>query len=307
MTPHADLPDSEQQEKSRHRTLRAGQRSQVWIAGPDLPAPRLLFETDEILIEAPNWTLDGRHLLVNGDGAAWTLDIQHPERGLDRIVFEPPVSLNNDHVLSPDGEHLYLSASDTHIYRGPLAGGPVTRLTPDDGKWHFLHGVSPDGRRLAYVQIDDFTRPGALAILHPDHTVTVLDTGPGHLDGPEWSPDGRWIYFNTETFTTSTPGHAQIARIPDGGGPLQRLTTSSTVDWFPHLSPDGRWASYISFPPGTTGHPADLPVEIRLVSADDWNQPVQSYALLGGQGSLNVNSWSPDSTHIAFMAYPIEP
>ncbi|MGW5363376.1 biopolymer transporter Tol [Actinopolymorpha pittospori] len=306
MTPPTDRQDPAQQEKSHHRTLRAGQRSQVWVAGPDLSAPRLLFQTDEILIEAPNWTLGGQHLLVNGDGAAWTLNVHHPEQGLDRIVFDPPISLNNDHVLSPDGEHIYLSAMDTHIYRGPLAGGSVTQLTPNDGKRHFLHGVSPDDRRLAYVQIDDFARPGTLAILNPDHTVTVLDTGPGHLDGPEWSPDGRWIYFNTEAFTTTTPGHAQIARISDQGGPLQRLTTSSTVDWFPHLSPDGRWASYTTFPPGTIGHPADLPVEIRLVSVDDWNQPVQSYALLGGQGSLNVNSWSPDSTRVAYIAYPIE-
>ncbi len=41
------------------RTLKPGQRAEVWIGGPGLDQPELLFETDEILIEAPNWSLDG--------------------------------------------------------------------------------------------------------------------------------------------------------------------------------------------------------------------------------------------------------
>jgi Tol biopolymer transport system component len=212
--------------------------------------------------------------------------------------------LNNDHVLSPDGEHVYLSAMDTHIYRAPLAGGAAQRMTPEDGKWHFLHGVSPDDQRLAYVQISEMDQPGQLAILEADGSVRILDAGVGHLDGPEWSPDGQWIYLNTETFT-STPGHAQLARIPDGGGPVERLLTSDTVDWFPHLSADAKFATYVSFPAGTLGHPADLDVEVRTVSTDDWATPLQSYPLFGGQGTLNVNSWAPDSSQFAFVAYPV--
>jgi Tol biopolymer transport system component len=131
-----------------------------------------------------------------------------------------------------------------------------------------------------------------------------VDTGPGHIDGPEWSPDGRWIYFNTEGFTDE-PGHAQLARIPDAGGPVQRLVISGTVDWFPHVSPDGRWASYIAFPAGTLGHPADLNVEVRVVATSDWSAPLERYPLFGGQGTINVNSWSPDSSRFAFVAFPV--
>ena len=289
-----------------YRTLAAGQRAQVWLGGPATDEPELLFETADVLIEAPNWSLDGSCLYVHGHGVLWRLDLGSP--GLEPVAFTGLPELNNDHVLDPGGAHIYLSANDGHIYRGALAGGPVERVTPDDGAWHFLHGVSPDGSRLAYVHLTDFAEPGRLAVLAPHGTpvlldTVLLDTGPGHLDGPEWSPDGAWIHFNAEGFT-DRPGHAQLARVPDGGGPVERLTAADTVDWFPHLSPDGRWAGYVAFPPGTLGHPADLPVEVRVVATTDWSAPVRRYPVPGGQGTLNVNSWSPDSSRFAFVAYP---
>ncbi|MDX3006272.1 biopolymer transporter Tol [Kribbella solani] len=285
-----------------YRTLATGQRSQVWIGGPGRAEPELLFETSDLLIEAPNWSLDGSALLVNGNGALWRLDVAAP--GLSRIEYDDLPDINNDHVLDPDGEHIYLSAMDGHIYRGAITGGAVQRVTPDDGKWHFLHGVAPDGQRLAYVEISTFAEPGRLAIIEPNGSPTIVDTGAGHLDGPEWSADGKWIYFNTETFT-GTPGHAQLARIADSGGATERLVTSDTVDWFPHVAPDARHATYISFPAGTLGHPADLDVEVRVVSTADWSVPLQRYPLFGGQGTINVNSWSPDNERFAFVSYPV--
>ncbi|SDS05791.1 TolB family protein [Microlunatus soli] len=285
------------------RTLDPGRRTQIWLGGPTIADPELLYETDQTLYEAPNWTPDGSRLVINGDGALWTLSVDDPGAGPQRIDFDDLPDLNNDHVLAPDGEHVYMSAADRHIYRGTLTGGPVERVSPDDGNWHFLHGVSPDGTRLAYVEISDFDLPGRLAIIEPGQPATVLDTGNGHLDGPEWSPDGRWIYFNTQTFTDE-PGHAQLARISDSGDTMERLVSSDTVDWFPHLSPDGTVASYIAFPPGTLGHPADKEVEIFVVSTADWSTPLQRYRLFGGQGTINVNSWAPDSTRFAFVGYP---
>lgn len=287
-----------------YRVLAPGQRSQVWIGGPDRAAPELVFETDALLIEAPNWSLDGSDLLVNGDGVLWRLAVDAPDRGLRPIEFHDLPAINNDHVLDPDGRHLYLSAMDGHIYRGALTGGAVRRVSPEDGRWHYLHGVSPDGTRLAYVEIDDVAQPGRLVVLEVGGAATLVDVGEGHLDGPEWSPDGAWIYLNTECFTEA-PGHAQLARVPDGGGSVERLLASETVDWFPHLSPDGRLASSIAFPRGTLGHPADLDVEVRVVATADWSTPLQTYPLFGGQGTLNVNSWAPDSRRFAFVAYPI--
>jgi Tol biopolymer transport system component len=265
--------------------------------------PQLLFETRETLIEAPNWSHDGASLFVNGHGSLWRLDLAPPVVGLTLIDFDGLPELNNDHVLDPDGADIYMSAMDGHIYRGHLSGGAVERVTPEDGAWHFLHGVSPDGKRLAYVHIEDFSDPGRLALLEPGRQPVLLDTGVGHLDGPEWSADARWIYVNTEHFTDE-PGHAQIARLPDGGGPMEQLVASSSVDWFPHLSPDSQFATYVSFPAGTLGHPADLEVQVQVVSTSDWQAPLQGYRVFGGQGTINVNSWSPDSTRFAFIEYP---
>ena len=288
-----------------YRELAPNQRAQIWIGGPETAQPELLFQTGDLLIEAPNWSVDGASLFVNGHGLLWRLDLGSTERGLVRVDFEDLPELNNDHVLDPDGKHIYMSANDRHIYRGSLEGGEVARVSPDDGNWHFLHGVSPDGSRLAYVEIGDLSDPGRLAVMELNGPSVVVDTGKGHLDGPEWSPDGDWIYFNTESFTNE-PGHAQLARIPDAGGSVEHLVTSGTVDWFPHLSPDSQSASYVAFPAGTLGHPADLnDVEVRVVATSDWSTRLQRYPLFGGQGTLNVNSWSPDSTRFAFVAYPV--
>jgi Tol biopolymer transport system component len=287
------------------RRLGPAQRSQVLIGGPDAAAPRILFETDRILLEAPNWSLDGRHLFLNGDGLLWRLGIDRIADGVTPVPFRGLPPLNNDHVLDPDGRHVFMSADDGHIYRGALVGGDVVRITADDGRRHFLHGVSGDGSMLAYVEIDSFERPGRLMVLPSGGGAPApIVTGPGHVDGPEWSPDGEWILYNTEEFTDA-PGHAQLARVAGTGGASERLVTSETVDWFPHLSPDGRWGSYLAFPGGTLGHPADLDVVVHVVASDDWGSSRQRYPLRGGQGTINVNSWAPDSRQFAFVAYPM--
>jgi TolB protein len=129
----------------------------------------------------------------------------------------------------------------------------------------------------------------------------------GYIDGPEWSPGGEWIYFNTERWA-SRPGHAQLARVPSAEpspDKVERLASTDTVDWFPHLSPDGRLAVYLQYPAGTEGHPENLPVELVLVDVSDWSAPLARVPLFGGQGTINVNSWSPDSTRFAFVSYPI--
>ncbi len=287
-----------------NRTLQSGQHSEVWIARVDGEA-ELLYSTGDILLEAPNWTLDGSALVLNGDGKLWWLDVS--TRELTEIPLTGIPDLNNDHVLAPDGQNIFLSANDGHIYRAPLAGGSAQRITADDGSFHFLHGVSPDGKELAYVGIEggDFTQPGRLMTLASDGGAAArVDVGAGHCDGPEYSPDGKWLYLNTESFSTAK-GHAQLARIRVDGTGFEQLLESETVDWFPHLSHDARYASYIRFPRGTEGHPADLPVAVVLVATGDWTTPLHIWPLFGGQGTLNVNSWAPDSMRIAFVAYPL--
>jgi Tol biopolymer transport system component len=291
-----------------YRTLGEGQRCQIFVAASD-GGHELVYETADMLLEAPNWTLDGQALILNGNGLLWRLDLTTKE--LVQIMVDGIPALNNDHVLAPDGEHIYLSANDWHIYRAPLRGGRAERITNDGvPAFHFLHGVSPDGRTLAYVGLEPegenlwakanvFTIP---ANGGPDTRVTDT-TSPA--DGPEYSPDGQWIYFNTEQFS-ATPGHAQIARVRPDGTDLEQLTFDDEVNWFPHWSPDGAIAVYLSFPPGTEGHPADKDVKLKMVRAGRWQRPDAVTELFGGQGTINVNSWAPTSDRFAYVAYPVD-
>lgn len=287
------------------RTLAPEQICRVHIVDAVTGTDRIVHESADVLFEAPNWVGDA--LILNGDGVLWRLAIDAVTAPV-RIEIDVP-ELNNDHVPSPDGETVYLSANDGHLYAAALTGGPARRITADDGRLHFLHGVSPDGRSLAYVALepdgDQWWAGVHVRVVDVDgagdHAVT---TGHGPDDGPEYSPDGEWIYLNTERFSTE-PGHAQIARVrPDGTG-LEQLTVDERVNWFPHLAPEGERAVYLSYPPGVTGHPADLPVQLKLVTGDAWTEATVIAELFGGQGTINVNSWSPDGARFAYVDYPL--
>jgi Tol biopolymer transport system component len=287
------------------RQLQPSQRTEIWLADISGSPAELVYTSRTILLEAPNWAPDGRGLLLNGDGLLWRLDLDTDR--LSQVALEGVPPLNNDHVVDAARGLIYLSANDGHIWAAPMGGGPGSRITHAAGRYHFLHGISPDGTTLAFVELPagDFASAGRLALIATTGGDTRYpEAGSKHLDGPEYSPNGAWLYVNTEEFGTQ-PGHAQLARVAAEGGRLEQLVVSETVDWFPHLSPNGEFATYVSFPIGTRGHPADLDVEVRLVRTTDWSTPIARYPLFGGQGTINVNSWSPDSRRFAFVAYPI--
>jgi TolB protein len=325
------------------RTLEPGQSCRILVADVTTGTSTVIFESRTTLFEAPNWTHNNA-LILNGDGVLWRLELNpdtdtatatasnadtadEVDAAPQRIEIANVPELNNDHVLAPDDETIYVSANDWHIYAAPVAGGTARRVTADNsGRMHFLHGVSPDGSTLAYVGVE--SDGGATWVSANIYTralesaeVSSDDAGPGDTpatgdiqltfgtapaDGSEYSPDGTWIYLNTEQFS-DTPGHAQIARVPSIGGELEQLSFDERVNWFPHLSPDGRSAVYLSFPPGTVGHPANQSVELRMVDVADWSHPTVLAELFGGQGTINVNSWSPDGRRFAYVDYPIAP
>jgi Tol biopolymer transport system component len=299
----------EQERPSYARVLAPRQSCRVLVLDTESGAVRLVHESTDVLFEAPNWTRDG-DLILNGSGRLWRLPSAGGEDPQE-IPLDAVPELNNDHVLAPDGEHIYLSANDGHIYRAPLSGGRGERVTHDrPGRMHFLHGVSPDGRTLAYIAVElvEGGFDGAVGHVHAVSTDGMddrpLTTGDRHSDGSEYSPDGEWIYLNTELFS-ALPGHAQIARMrPDGTG-MQQLTFDDRVNWFPHLAPAGDRAVYLSFPSGTLGHPADLAVQLRLVRGGDWSAATVVAELPGGQGTINVNSWASDGRRFAFVDYPV--
>jgi len=292
------------------RKLLPGQVSRVHIGYVDGRESTIAFETDEILIEAPNWTLDGIRLIVNGNGLLWSISLES-RAGLEEIPLEGAPPLNNDHVLAPDGARIYLSANDWHIYEATLAGGPVKRITNvrEPQRLHFLHGVSPDDASLAYIGLDpegdDMWASGnVFTIPTAGGSDKQLTFGSRPADGSEFSSDGRYIYFNTEAFEP-TLGHAQIARMKVDGTDVEQLTFDDKVNWFPHIAPDGMSAVYLAFPQGTEGHPENKWVEVKLVSDANWLEPRTIERLHGGQGTINVNSWAPDCQRFAYISYPI--
>ena len=248
-------------------------------------------------IEAPNWHPDG-YLVVNGEGRLWRVALDEP--ALVAIDVGRIGGLNNDHGLSPDGLTLAISAkSETGascVYLLPAAGGEPSRVTPEVPSW--WHSWSPDGSRLAYASMRD-SGPVAIRTCALDGSDEVLVTDAfDHADGPDYSPDGRWVWFNGER-----DGMVDLWRAhPDGSG-LERMTTRSTVDWFPHPSPDGRHVLYLAYASGTLGHPADREVALMLMPASG-GEATEAVRLRGGQGSINVPCWAPDSRGFAFMRYP---
>lgn len=299
------------------RTLLPGHVSRLVTLGADGKDLRTVYETDKEIIEAPNWSPDGKWLVFNGSSALWRV----PADGSAKPVRIPTGNvqlINNDHLLSPDGKTIYFSAGG-HLYSVAFEGGEPRRISnehPEESKLsYWLHGISPDGKTLAYTgarKIGD--DPWALVDIYtipstggPDVNLTK---SPPYDDGPEFSPDGKWIYFNSERDAKKRGesqnyrmAEAQIYRMrPDGSG-IEQLTRDDRVNWFPHLSPDGQWMVYLSFPPLTLGHPADKPIILRRMKPGG-AESIDLIAFNGGQGTINVPSWSPDSKRFAFVMYP---
>jgi Tol biopolymer transport system component len=215
------------------RTLRPGQRSELYVVDVSTGDRRLVHSSATVLFEAPNWTSDGR-LLVNGDGRLFETT---PTR-LTEIDLQGVPPINNDHVLGPDGTTIYVSADDGPLYAVPLEGGGAPRRVTNDrgpGFHHYLHGVSPDGRTLAYIgleQVGDRRVTNIWTIPAAGGTDVQVTNDEHADDGSEYSPDGKWIYFNSERASTA-PGHAQLFRIAVSTGEVEQLTFDERVNWFP--------------------------------------------------------------------------
>lgn len=246
--------------------------------------------------EAPNWSRDGSYFLFNRDGGIYRLSVSGGEPA--RISTGAQTQCNNDHGISPNGTMLVVSDSTavkkSMVYTLPIDGGTPKQITTNAPS--YWHGWSPDGSTLAFT--------GQRGDNFDIYTIPVnggeekrLTSAPGLDDGPEYSPDGQWIYFNSER-----TGHMQIWRMhPDGTG-QEQVIFSDTNDWFPHISPDGKWLVYLSYEPGVTGHPPNKDVVLNLMSMTDKKTKVLA-KLFGGQGTINVPSWSPDNTRVALISY----
>jgi TolB protein len=261
---------------------------------------RLVLDTSPISIQAPNWTPDGKTLIYNSRGHLFRFDLE--ARRSTEIDTGEATNNNNDHVLSWGGQMLGISSGHNPadnrrsvVYTVPVTGGAPKRITANSPS--YLHTWSPDNKFLLFTG----SRNNELDIYRisvEGGEETRLTDAKGVDDGPEFTPDGQWVYFNS-----SRTGRMQIWRMrPDGSG-QEQLTNDEFNNWFPHISPDGKRIAFVSYGLDVSAedHPFYKQVYIRLMGLDGKNPRVIAY-VYGGQGTMNVPSWSPDSKRIAFVS-----
>ena len=283
---------------------RSGDRSILEVFDIETGKSEVLDEFD-CVIEAPNWSADGKFLTFNSEGRIYKYEIASGD------VTEVPSyfvdNCNNDHVLAPDGTGLYVSHHTkedglSRIYKIFYDGRMpelVTPLAPS-----YLHGITPDGKMLAYCaerngEYDIYTIPTA------GGNETQLTTAFGLNDGPEYDCDGEYIWFNSVR-----TGRMQAWRMKADGSEQTQMTFDAHLNtWFPHISPDRTKVVMLAYHerdvrPGE--HVPNKNVEIRLMTGSDktgWSEPRTILKLFGGQGTINVNSWAPDSKRFAYVRY----
>ncbi|WP_422350923.1 TolB family protein [Flagellimonas sp.] len=251
--------------------------------------------------EAPNWMPKGDELLFNMEGSLYTIPVEGGE--LEKLDTGTADRLNNDHCISFNGKLLGISHNDgngSNVFYLPLEGGepkPVTTTPPS-----YLHGWAPNNRDLVYVakrngsDVYDIYKKS----IRGGNEIKLTNNGKlEHVDGCEYSPDGKYIYYNG----SKNGGTMQLWRMKPDGSQKEQLTFDEYNDWFPHISPDGKWIAFISFMPDIrlNSHPSYKRVMLRLMPVSGGAPKTIAY-LYGGQGTINVNSWSPDSKHIAFVS-----
>lgn len=254
--------------------------------------------------EAPNWSRDGSTLVFDENGQIMTI----PAAG--KLPAQPQAlniglahKCNGSHGFSPDGHLLAITcempdAPGARIYTLPASGGTPHALSNPSS---YFHSWSPDGKTIAFAR----PHPGGGDIYNipaAGGDEAELTSTVGISDDPDYSPDGQYIYFNSDR----APGSMQIWRMHADGSQPEQITSDERNNWTPHPSPDGKWIVYLSYDKDTKGHPVNKEISLYLLSLAD-HKTTKLVDLLGGSGTINVPSWSPDSKSLAFVSYALEP
>jgi TolB protein len=290
-------------------------RSRLFIYDLHNGSSHLVYTADSIW-EAPNWSPDGKYLIANSGGGIYKLVLKRDGTAEpQRLAVPANFQCNNDKAIAPDGKKIAFSATvpphrGSQVFLADADGSNIKLMASESPS--YFHGWSPDNKTLAFVaqrngngQYDIYSMPA------DGGAEMQLTSNIHHDDGPDYSPDGKWIYINSDR-----SGKEAVWRFPsDGAGTndakAEMVVSDGLEDWFPHISPDGRKMVYIGYPAGTPTHnPRTVQIEIKLVAIDHDKVAASQKTLvkaIGGQGTMNVNSWAPDSVRFAYVTYEALP
>jgi Tol biopolymer transport system component len=288
-------------------------RSRLFIYDLHDGSSRLVYSADSIW-EAPNWSPDGKYLIANSGGGIYKLVLKQDGTAEPQKLAVPAnFQCNNDKAVSPDGKKIAFSATvpphkGSQVFLADADGSNVKLMASESPS--YFHGWSPDNKTLAFVaqrngsgQYDIYDMPA------DGGAEKQLTSNIHHDDGPDYSPDGKWIYINSDR-----SGKEAVWRFPsDGAGAndskAEMVVSDGLEDWFPHISPDGMKMVYIGYPAGTPNHnPRNVQIELKLVAINHGAVAASQKTLvkaIGGQGTMNVNSWAPDSMRFAYVIYEV--
>lgn len=257
--------------------------------------------------EAPNWSRDGKFFIINSKGLLEKIGMDG--KSLGNINTDFANRCNNDHGLSFDGKMLIISHNDnrlqgnqggtSRIFTLPAEGGTPKLITEKAPS--YWHGISPDGQTLVYCAMrnGDFD---IYSIPTEGGEEKRLTNAPSLDDGPEYSPDGKYIYFNSHR-----TGKMHLYRMKPDGSEQEQLTNDEYSNWFAHPSPDGKWIVFITYIDDQQDkHPFGKNVKLRLMELKTRKIKDLTEVFFGGQGTINVPSWSPDSKQLAFVTYKVD-
>ena len=249
---------------------------------------------------APNWTHDGSTIVFTRDGRINTI----PAAGgtAQELNVGGLVGCTGSHGFSPDGKWFALTCAtpdrnDRRLFIIPAGGGQPRALTENSA---YFHSWSPDGKTILFVR---GAKEGLTIYAIPVEggPEKAISRGTGVDDDPDYSPDGKYIYFNTDRW-----GGIQIARMLPDGSQVEQVTFDEFKNWTPHPSPDGKSIVFLSYDPSVTTHAANKDIALRILSLNDGK--IRTLVnLVGGDGTMNVANWSPDSKNIAFVSYQLLP
>jgi TolB protein len=289
-------------------------RSKISIYDLQSQSIRVVYAADK-LWEAPNWSADGKYLLANSGGALYRFRLDAGGKAQpEKLALDAAYECNNDHGISRDGKRLafsakYGSSQESQVFVASSDGEKPRLLTANSPS--YFHGWSPDGKWLAFVgkRGDHFN---IFRIPVDGEKEQRLTSSPVNDDGPDYSPDGKWIYINSNRSSGWDIWRFPAEGAGVGDGQAERVTRDDLEDWFPHPSPDGKWLVFLSFPKGTPGHDVKTRVQLRMMAlpqgaSGDASSIQVLTQFFGGQGTINVNSWSPDSKSFAFVSYELLP